>query len=784
MKIDIRNLFIKLNPMNEVKSNKVLRSRKTSDNGRILYDEDGIFSDKIFGSIDECKCRTTQADGSHNLFCPKCGQRVVPKENIPDFYFTMPCKLGRINIDYSIFPREDQEIIESLIRYEGYIFDGEFEHLDITKDLSRFEGNDDKIFYGLNGILKAKELGLIKTYMNKEELIEWYNYNTIQHISIPHTSFRAPIINEDNKIILGDLNECIIKILNYINSFKNNTSENEDLAILLINNYNMMTKLYDNYLYELYSLIAGKGKNSLMNKELISQPITGAIRAVIINNYELDEDTVIIGKELAPTLWPMYFEGKNNDLDVINKQLKEDNKKVIINRPPTIGQKSVLTMNPVISKEDSQRFVLQTNPIIFDGLAADTDGDQFLTIALYTKDANIEASKLLPSRNYLGVNNGKIRNKIPEDLMYCFDMWIPDEKKGKYKGITQKDLENMSREEYIEFYQWIGPYMWEYNVIPTVGDIAKHLMGEENKKFSSIVEYTNNEEKIEGLLNKTDIQYTDSESLKHINKVNASNNTEIKDSGYFYKKLMSSTDDIRIIDEDCGSKGREFKVSDITEDEFDFKIRFSYVVELEKYASMNYESFMEEVKDLESINVRSILYCNHAKDRKCCHKCAGTYMLSKDEEFTPIDLGIFSTLMITEHATQASLDSMNKGQSENLNKILEQSLGRGYTWQEVIDVINGIINKIGWIGVQSRFYEVALLSRFFKEPRYNKDGSLKEPMTFRSIAIANANNLSKDKLGKFLYRKNENALREVLKEGSFEANSIKSQIMFDKYENQ
>ena len=247
---------------------------------------------------------------------------------------------------------------------------------------------------------------------------------------------------------------------------------------------------------------------------------------------------------------------------------------------------------------------------------------------------------------------------------------------------------------------------------------------------------------------------------------------------------MSSTDDIRIIDEDCGSKGREFKVSDITEDEFDFKIRFSYVVELEKYASMNYESFMEEVKDLESINVRSILYCNHAKDRKCCHKCAGTYMLSKDEEFTPIDLGIFSTLMITEHATQASLDSMNKGQSENLNKILEQSLGRGYTWPEVIDVINGIINKIGWIGVQSRFYEVALLSRFFKEPRYNKDGSLKEPMTFRSIAIANANNLSKDKLGKFLYRKNENALREVLKEGSFEANSIKSQIMFDKYENQ
>ena len=127
---------------------------------------------------------------------------------------------------------------------------------------------------------------------------------------------------------------------------------------------------------------------------------------------------------------------------------------------------------------------------------------------------------------------------------------------------------------------------------------------------------------------------------------------------------------------------------------------------------------------------------------------------------------------------------MNKGQSENLNKILEQSLGRGYTWSEVIDVINGIINKIGWIGVQSRFYEVALLSRFFKEPRYNKDGSLKEPMTFRSIAIANANNLSKDKLGKFLYRKNENALREVLKEDSFEANSIKSQIMFDKYENQ
>ena len=66
----------------------------------------------------------------------------------------------------------------------------------------------------------------------------------------------------------------------------------------------------------------------------------------------------------------------------------------------------------------SEQFVIQANPIVYDGLADDVDGDSLNVIALYTKAACEEAKKLLASNNYIEGSNMSIRNGLLEEFNY------------------------------------------------------------------------------------------------------------------------------------------------------------------------------------------------------------------------------------------------------------------------------------------------------------------------------------------------------------------------------
>jgi hypothetical protein len=239
----------------------------------------------------------------------------------------------------------------------------------------------------------------------------------------------------------------------------------------------------------------------------------------------------------------------------------------------------------------------------------------------------------------------------------------------------------------------------------------------------------------------------------------AANVTDITESGYFYKKLISSCDDMTIEIDDCGSEGTEMKLP-IDEDTFNYKVRNHWVMELNKY--------VEDYKDIPKrgkIHVRTFLSCNHGI-RHFCKKCAGLYRRSYDTEFTPKNIGIYSTLMITEHATQASLDSMNKGTAEKVNVTLEQKIP---DIKDIIDAkakIQEIIDNIGNVGVESRFYEVALLSRW-------RDGQFS--------ALQTSFLRQPDLLGAFIYKPGTTTFTKLLLANSFEANSMKTKIAFDKY---
>lgn len=403
----IKPLDIKDNPANEVTSFKIFQDRKIfDDDGNFVFHPDGIFSEKIFGRFKVCKCGNYTKPG----ICPVCGTRVLSTHRIPDFYISFKnCDIPQINLNIKKIKGFTTDDIEKLYKYKGFLYDGKVIAMDslLSMDLSIYDIKKVKI--GRDALLS---IGV------KEPL---YNGNIINKLSVPHTRVR-PIYVSEGDYFLGELNTSLINIIKTKTKLdKLKTKANKNVFNELILKRKITEAVYE-YYNVLYNVLAKKGK-TIISREMRGQVITGAARAVVTNNFSLDEDVALIGYYFIPTLYPKVYEKCVDetgllDIEKVNEMIKD--KYILINRAPTIGEKSIMALKPVFSYKDSDKYVLQLNPIIMDGLAGDFDGDVLLMIALYTDEANQEASQLLPSKNYIGTANGKIRNKIFEDLDYVF----------------------------------------------------------------------------------------------------------------------------------------------------------------------------------------------------------------------------------------------------------------------------------------------------------------------------------------------------------------------------
>lgn len=324
-------------------------------------------------------------------------------------------------------------------------------------------------------------------------------------------------------------------------------------------------------------------------------------------------------------------------------------------------------------------------------------------------------------------------------------------------------MDQINRKDYFNHYQNLGKSMFEHCTIPTVADFANAYKNNDEaaiKKIETITSFTGNNEDIKESVKRRNANYSEAESRKFMASVIAANVTDITDSGYFYKKLISSCDDMTIEINDCHSEGTEITLP-ISKDIFDYKVKNHWIMELNKY--------IEDFNDLPksgTIHVRTFLSCKHGI-RHFCKKCAGLFRRSFDTEFTPKHIGIYSTYMITEHATQASLDSMNKGVAEKVNVTLEQSISDTNNIEEAKKAIQTVIDNIGNIGVESRFYEIALLSRW----RNNSFSPLSTSF-----------HKQEDILGTFIYSPNVATFNKLLLSDTFNANSTKTKIAFDKYD--
>ena len=400
MRVKIEPVKITENPMNQVTSEKVFQARKIKDGDRYLFHEDGIFSEKIFGKFGKCYCGELTKPG----ICKKCNCRVLNKRNIPNFYIKFEFDLPNRVINYGAY---DKVLVENLLNSRGFLYDGEYIEFDLKADLSVYD--EKKVLFGKDAIMS---LGVTE---------EWYNANVHRLISIPHTSFRQ-ITFQGDKYFLGNLNTIYMNMLRLNNRYIN-LQKNNKLTIFNEINLRYLVCRDLNKLYEELFMILAKNKRNIIDSELKGQPETGMIRAVMTNNFSLDEDIIKIGYYFIPTLYPKLFnkytdENGETDIDGINSELEKEEYLVLFNRQPTIGAKSIIAMKPVFSDKDSEMFVIQANPIVYDGLAADVDGDSLNVIALYSKAACEEAKKLLASNNYIEGSNSGIRNGILEEFEY------------------------------------------------------------------------------------------------------------------------------------------------------------------------------------------------------------------------------------------------------------------------------------------------------------------------------------------------------------------------------
>lgn len=402
MRISITPVEIQDNPSNKVTSDLPFQPRKIKDkDGNFMFHPEGIFSKRIFGKFGHCTCGKLRRPG----YCPDCDTRVISKKRMPDFYMEFDFDIPREILTINEKNKEKRQIIENLYRYRGFLYDGEYIEYDVNNNNADYDAS--KILFGKNALLS---LGITK---------EEYNNNVRRKITIPHTSFRK-ITVQGNKKYLGSIDKTYILLLKQNKKYREQYYDDRT-PLSKLNLLKSVVVEVENLTLELFNIIADNNRN-LVDNELNGQPETGMIRAVMTNNFSLDEDDLLIGYHFISTLYPYLYKkytiDGETDIDGINKELKDGEYLVLFNRQPTIGAKSIIAMKPKFSKLESEKYVIQANPIIYDGLAGDVDGDSLNVIALYTKESCEEARKLLPSVNYIEGSNSSIRNKLPEDFEY------------------------------------------------------------------------------------------------------------------------------------------------------------------------------------------------------------------------------------------------------------------------------------------------------------------------------------------------------------------------------
>lgn len=448
MNVTLNRTKIKKLEENKVVSPIIFEPRRRKNIENLKFHDQGIFSKRIFGNFYKCDCGNIVGEG----FCESCGTRVISPRKMPDFFIDLSIK---VPVAFAGFDKidVDQTDASDILSYKKFVYEGNVLELNEEKDTSGYDTS--KVLIGIEALMS---LGVSQ---------EWIDENTVDYISIPHTSCRPIVIDNGDMPLITNINLLYSNIIESIGAAIDMHEYAKDKPFYLMEEYNRIVEIYNLIISSLFDELQNV-KYSILKSEIISCPVSGAIRAVLTNRHDVNEDVLIVGDTLVETLWPYLYKKHYGSMALINEELVRENYLVLVNRPPSISHMSTISMMPRIASvypfgktEGTNRCLLHNydyvsqagemigvlvgvegdiekfgqgfedgvdtcgvrtigmNPIVFDGLAADTDGDVLLVIALYSKLAITQARRILPSKCYTNYANGSIRNHIIDDFIYA-----------------------------------------------------------------------------------------------------------------------------------------------------------------------------------------------------------------------------------------------------------------------------------------------------------------------------------------------------------------------------
>lgn len=456
MIVNVQRTKIKKQKENQVTSHLIYEPHRRQSINNLKLHSQGIFSKQIFGNFYRCECGKTTETG----ICKFCNTRVIDSKHMPNFFIDLTINVPSFLADYeSLEEIISQEDAQGIMKYEKFIY-LENEELKIY-DLKEIE--DTTIFKNENiyiGVEALKKLGVDE---------KWIDENIVDYLNIPHPVYRPLIADGSNTPFITNINMLYSNIIKKINDVLDMHEFTKNRAFYLMVEYKIIVKLYNQIIESLFDELINV-KYSILKSEIISHPISGAIRGVLTNRHDLHEDVLLIGDTFVETLWPYLYEKHKGNMIEINQELVDNDYLVLINRAPTINHQSIMAMKPRIASiypygkiettnrgllhnyeyavlnedkiglfqddtgslgdievfgkgiedgiDDCGLRVIGMNPIAMDGMGADVDGDVLLVIALYSKDALEQAKLMLPSKCYMNYANGTIRNHIIEDFIF------------------------------------------------------------------------------------------------------------------------------------------------------------------------------------------------------------------------------------------------------------------------------------------------------------------------------------------------------------------------------
>lgn len=428
MKIEIQPNKINKQPCNQVTSSEIFKKNQRRISNDFRYHEDGLFSERIFGKFNHCKCGELHEEG----ICEICGCRVIKENNIPDFFIDLGASFPKLFANYG-----EYKDVKELLEYGAYLYlDEENNEYQI---FSLDEGFDEDILDPT-----SVKIGLDAARVVHPDIDKWADQWMTDFINVPHPVFRPNLRLNDGKVSFSPINKALVGILqnlNFVKQYKDLFEDDPKLTYFLLSFYRTIYEYYTEGMKEIFNIFC-KSKKSFVSSDLKSHRLTSAIRGTVLNRYDLDEDVILIGDTFISTLYPYLYKIYEGDMEKINNHLVMNEERVLVNRPPTICHLSIVAMKPRVAScykfgtfddgglgsnpkseydEENDTLGVRTvavNPIMMDGLAGDFDGDTLFVIPVFTDKAKQEANTMLPSGNFMNYASGNIRNAIIEDIEY------------------------------------------------------------------------------------------------------------------------------------------------------------------------------------------------------------------------------------------------------------------------------------------------------------------------------------------------------------------------------